>query len=179
LDPKRVVITVLAFLLNATAFGLLFAQTAPSRSTGWFWSVGAVRQVGPDDQLFRGVRFVRLGYDDTGHPPLGVFFGGEQLVADRCRLGRAFGGMSLLLFHLGSHASAWIYPTAGVDFLWGQPDDGLGASAGFGAEFIVRPRQTSQVAVSCDRYFSTVAGTRGQVSLVFRWGVMQVPRTQP
>jgi hypothetical protein len=149
------------------------AQTVPTRSTGWFWSAGAVRQAGPDGELFKGVRVLRVGYDDSCCPGFGLFWGGEQLRADRGRLGRAIGGASILLFPLSRHFSTWLYPMTGLEYLWDQPKDGLGASVGFGAEFIARPRGTSQIAVGWERYFSTVAGSRNQVTLSYRWGVMQ------
>src|SRR5262249_11056391 len=100
----------------------------------------------------------------------GLFFGGEQLLADRGRLARAVGALSPVVFPMGQHFSAWVYPVAGIDYLWDQPDGGIGASLGLGGEFVFKLKGESQITLSLDRYYSTIAGTRNHCGWAYRWG---------
>ena len=156
---------------------------ASSRSDVHFWSVGGVQQWGPDATYY-GTRVLRVTYcdDDVCHTPVTWFWGGELLAASEGRAVRAVGSFSIFAFPFGSEfkslpgrhrASIWLRPEVGIDSLWDAPDPGLGVSAGLGAEFILRPTVRSHLAFGVDRYFSTVLGTRNQVSLTFRWGVLE------
>lgn len=158
------------------------ADAPPARSDVLFWSVAGVQQQGPDDRTFYGPRFLYLAYcdDDSCHTPVTYSWGGEILAAPIGGIARGLASFSILAFALGAgftsmpgrhRLSVCIRPTAGLDYAWDIPDDGVGVDVGFGGEVIARPSVGTQLALGWERYFSTSLGSRNQWSLAFRWGV--------
>src|SRR5258705_12492603 len=165
-------------------------DSAYTRSDIKLWSLGVIQQPGPGDDTFYGLRATWVGYcdDDSCHTPITMFWGGEVLGAPEGGIARGIASFSILSFPFGprfkdmtgrSRASFWFRPTAAVDYLWDLPDSGLGVSVGFGAEVIFRPTWRTQLALGWDRFFSTVLGSRNQMSLAFRWGIREKKRYPP
>lgn len=182
---------VMAVLLALGPAGLVGADESTStRSTVFFWSVAGISQEGPEDQTFHGLRFLYLALCDDMmcHTPFAFYGGGEVLTAEEGTIARALGSFTIFCFPFGPRLKAmtdqprfdlWLRPTVSIDALWDTPDEGVGVSAGFGAEFAVHTSPSTQVTFGWERYFSSVLGSRNQLSLSFRWGVREKPSSSP
>lgn len=184
-DCRTRFILIAVTLTLLSGVDLRAGETQDTRSYDRFWSLGAVQQRGPGDDTFYGLRALYVVNNDDegcGMPMLLFFGGGELLAAPEGRIARVLGSFSLLSIPFGPpfhdfgdrrRLSFWLWPSASIDWLWDVPDGGTGVAVGFGAEIIFRPSVRTQLGLGWDRSFSTVLGSRNQLSLSFRWGIRE------
>src|SRR5262245_28020733 len=156
-------------LLVVAAISTPSPAYVPPRSGFSFWSVGAAFERNGAERTIAGPTFKYVVYWDSHAPPMTFYVGGEILSGEGQDVVRGSGTFSLLAFPAGQHFSFWVRPFVGLEYRRSEPDDGFGALAAIGGEFIIRPRGWMQIALSVDRLFSTL-GTSNQAGLAFRWG---------